>query len=74
MTALFSQVIDMMGTSIVFGGVAIVTGVIILVVIDSVVATTTFTTSAVLNTIADNIPVLFGVGLLGGAAAVWYQN
>lgn len=57
-----------------FGGVAIVTGVIILVIIDSVIAGTSFTTSAVLNTIADNVPVLFGVGLLGGAAGVWYQS
>ena len=59
----------MFGNSIIAGVVGVVTAVIGLVIVDAVVAGTVFTTSATLNTIAENIPVLMGVGVLGFAGA-----
>jgi len=53
-----------MANPVIAGVVGVVTAVIGLVIVDSVIADTNFTTSAVLNTIADNIPVLMGVGIL----------
>lgn len=56
------------GSAIIGGVVALVTGVIGLVVVDSVINATVFS-SAILNTITENIPVIAAVSLLALAGA-----
>lgn len=55
---------------IITGAIALVTAVICLVVVDSVIAGTTFTSSALLNTIVPNIGVIAAVTTLA-LAGMW---
>ena len=64
----------MYGNAIIGGVISVVTGVIGIVIVDSVIAGTAFTTSAILNTVTNYIPVLMGLGLFGAAAFVFWSS
>lgn len=56
----------MFNNALIMGAVGVVIGVICLTIVDSIITDTLF--SGTLNTIAQNIPILMGVGLLALAA------
>jgi hypothetical protein len=60
----------MLGNLIIMGVIGVVTYVIGIVIVDGVVADTTFTSSALLNTIVPYIPVLFALGGMALAGTV----